>query len=283
MTIIRCFGALPFYLTSSAYLTNSFERGTHMTSRIRGISSAGIIGVIVVIAVVGVAVAYFGSDVFRTRANSTLTQFTQWTPENIAKDPVNYLNFCEEKAKGAIAKCKASEIAIAQKKAKIESMRDDARQKSTIGGTALDELKGLYKSAQESDTFPIKWKTIELDKDAAKRQILKLAGQTKSKSDLLVKLEAAIGQLRMQSAKLAEAKDAAQDQLAKIDTNREMLKVQEITDDIKNNLIAMKVAIETTVVGVANSEPGTISLDDLAAQSETVVDDSEFNKILNEK
>lgn len=254
-----------------------------MNSRFRGISSAGIIGAIVIVAAIVFAIAYFGSDVFRTKANTTLTQFTQWTPENIAKDPVNYLNFCEEQAKKAIEKCKASEIAIAQKRAKIESMRDDAKQKSTLGNTALEELKGLYKSAEEGNTYPIKWRNRDLDKETAKRQILAFASQTRTKQDLLVKLEAAIGQLRTQSTKLAEAKDAAQEQLAKIDTNREMLKVQEITDDIKNNLVAMKSAIETTVVGVANSEAGTLSLDDLASQSETVVDDSEFNKILNAK
>lgn len=253
------------------------------SSRMRGLSGAGIAGVVVVIAVIGLAVAYFGSDVFRTKANAQLTQFTQWTPENIAADPLNYLNFCEEKAKAALKKCDASKIAIAQKKAQIEGMLKDAKDKSSIGTKALDELKVLYKDADEKSAFPITWRTASLDKDAAKRQIIKLAGQIKSKNDLSKKLDGAVTQLQTQSKKLAEAKDSAEDQLVKIATNREMLKVQQITDNLKNDLVAMKGALETSIVGIENAEPGSISLDDLAAQSETTVDDSEFLKIMDAK
>ena len=254
-----------------------------MQTRSRGASTAGIIAVIAVLAIVGFLAAYFGSDVFRTKTNESMKQFSQWTPENIAKDPINYLNFCEEQAKAALQKCKASEIAIAQKKAKIESMRDDAKNATNVGTKALDELKVLYKDADEKSAFPLKWRNTELDKDAAKRQIMKLATQIKTKSELLTKLETAIGQLRTQSNKLAEAKDNANDQLAKIDSSREMLKVQAITDELKTNLVAMKGAIETSVVGLANTESGTLSLDDLAAQTEATVDDTEFNKILEGK
>ena len=254
-----------------------------MKSRIRGMSSAGIIVAIVVVAVVGFAIAYFGSDVFRTKANTTLTQFTQWTPENIAKDPVNYLNFCEEQANKALDKCKAGQIAIAKKQGEIDAMLKDAKDKSTLGTKALAELKEAYKSAEEGSSFPITWRNNVLDQDKAKRQIMKFARETKSATELSSKLQSAIEQLRVQSNKLAEAKDEAHDQLAKIKTNREMLKVQQITDDLKNNLVAMKSAIQTTVVGISSAEPGTLSLDDLAAQSESVVDDSDFLKIMNEK
>jgi len=249
----------------------------------RGVSTMGVVVAVAVVVIAGLAVAYFGSDVFRTRANAQLTQFTQWTPENIAKDPVNYLNFCEEQTNAALQKAKASEIAIAQKKSKIESMREEASGKSNVGSKALDELKVLYKAAEEKDEFPISWKGTKLDKDAARRQILKTAGEVKTKNELLTKLDAAINQLRVQSNKIAEARDNARDQLAKIDANREMLKVQQITDELKDNLIAMKAAIQTSVVGVSSTEAGALSLDDLAAQSETTVSDEDFNKVMNEK
>jgi Tfp pilus assembly protein PilE len=251
-----------------------------MQTHSRGITTVGVLVVVVVLAIIGFAIAYYGSDVFRTKAKASVQQFAEWTPENIAKDPLNYLNFCEEQAKGALEKCKASEIAIAQKKAKIESMRDEAKNSIAIGTKALDELTTLYKDADAKAAFPIKWKSTELDKELAKRQIMKLAGQIKSRRELLTKLESAIEQLRIQSNKLAEAKDNAKDQLVKIDTNREMLKVHAITDELKSNLVAMKAAIETSVVGLASSDAGSLSLDDLAAQAETAVDEAEFNKIL---
>ena len=251
----------------------------------RGLSTTGIVAGLVGLVVVVLVIVYFASDVWRTKADAALTQFTQWTPENIAKDPVNYLNFCETQTKAALEKCKASKIAIAQKKAKIESMRKEAADKQAIGDKALGELKVLYKTADESASagFPLKWQTKELSKDDAKRQVVKLDKDVKSKLQLISKLDGALVQLNVQSNKLAEAEDNAKEQLAKIDTNREMLKVQEITDSIKNNLVAMKGAIETSIVGINSTDSGTVSLDELAAQSEAAVNDADFNKILNEK
>jgi hypothetical protein len=249
----------------------------------RGVSTVGVIVIIVVLGAVGFAVAYFGSDVFRTKTDATLTQFTQWTPENIAKDPVNYLNFCEKQTKAAIDKCKASKIAIAQKKGKIDSMLKDASDKHSIGSKAIEELKVLYKQADEGNTFPLKWRTKDYTKDDARRQIMKLAGEIKTKGELKTKLESAITQLKTQEGKLANAEDDAKEQLAKIDANRELLKVQQITESLKENLVSMKGAIETSIVGIANTESTSLSLDDLAAGADATVSDADFNKILNEK
>jgi hypothetical protein len=245
-----------------------------------GVSIVGVVVGVFLVAVIAFAVMYFASDVFRTKANAKYKDFSQWTPENIAKDPVNYLNFCEEQTKTAIEKLKASEIAIAQKKGKIEEMRSDADQKITLGNKALDDLKVSYTAADKDNSFPLKWQNAELDKDAAKRQVLKLAGEIKSKTELLKRLDAAVLQLGAQANKVSEARDKAKDQLAKIDTDREMLKVQQITDELKDNLVAMKGAIETSVVGVASAETGSMSLEDLAVKSDTAVDEKEFNKIM---
>ena len=62
---------------------------------------------VVIAAVVGGL--YMFSDVFRTKANTQLTQWTEWTPENIAADPVNYLNFAEEQAKATLTKLEAAQ------------------------------------------------------------------------------------------------------------------------------------------------------------------------------
>jgi hypothetical protein len=248
-----------------------------------GVSTVGlVVGLVVLAAIVGGGL-YIYSDVFHTKANAAFDQFAHWTPENIAKDPVNYLNFCEEQTKAAVTKLKASEIAIAQKKASIQTMVDDAKTQVAGGKVALDELKAVYVKADADNKWPATWRTFTLEKDACKRQILKFAGEIKSKEDLLTKLDAAVAQLNVQSNKVQEARDKAGDQLAKITTNREMLKVQQITDDLKNNLVAMKGVIETSVVGVASGQTGAISLDDLAKQSQTTVDDSEFNKVMGTK
>ncbi len=244
----------------------------------RGISTIGmLIGLAIAVVVIGGGI-YLASDVWRTKANSAYDQFAKWTPENIAKDPTGYLNFCEEQTNKAVEKLKANEIAIAQKKAAIASMRDDAQGKVRVGNKALDELKSFYR--QTDTTWPVTWMSTSLDQDACKRQIMKFASETKSQSDLLNKLESALTTLSAQAVKVQEARDKAKEQLATIATNREMLKVQQITDELKNNLVAMKAVIETSVVGVASNESGSMSLSDLTAKSAGTVDETEFAKIM---
>ena len=249
----------------------------------RGFSIIGaIVGVVVLVAVV-LAGLYFFSDVFRTRMTSAYEGFAKWTPENIAKDPVNYLNFCEAQANTAVEKLKASRIAIAQKKAKIGSMREDAQNKLTVGNKALGELKTAYKQADADNSFPVKWADNTLDKDACKRQILRLAGEIKSKNDLVAMFDQAGKQLDVQSEKINDATDQASKQLASIQTNREMLKVQAITDDIKKQLVDMKGVLESSVVAVSTSTTGgSVSLDDLVAKSATAVDESKFDEVMKQ-
>lgn len=247
-----------------------------------GMSVVGIVVALLVAAGVAFVVVYMISAPMRTRTNAAYKNFAEWTPDNIAKDPVNYLNFCEAETQTAIQKLKASEIAIAQKRAQVEGMLQDNQNKVALGQKALDELKGLYKQADAAKQWPMTWRSAALDQDACKRQIVKFAGELRSKSDLIKKLGAATDQLKAQSGKVLEARDKAQEQLTQIATSREMLKVQQITDDLKDNLVAMKSVLQTSVLGVAAAEPGTISLDDLAATSEASVDETEFANIMKE-
>ena len=112
--------------------------------------------------------------------------------------------------------------------------------------------------------------------------MLRLAGEIESKTKLSKEYKAAGDQLRVQLTKVDDAFDRANEQLSKIKVNREKLAVQQITDDLKNNLVAMKSAIQTTIVDV-DSQGGTLSLDDLAARSEAAVDDSKFDEIMKKK
>ena len=253
-----------------------------MNSSRQGASPVAVIVGLIVLAAIAFGVFYFTSDPVRTKTKAAYKQFSEWTPENIAKDPLNYLNFCEEQTKGALDKMKATEIAIAQKKAKLESLRSESQEKITLGKKALDELKAEYKKRETSNEWPLTWRSNSLDKDACKRQIMRFASEVKSKDELVKKYDQATTQLGAQAKKVQEARDTAQQQLAKIDANREMLKVQQITDDLKNSLVSMKAAIEQSVVGVASAETGSLSLEDLSAQTQATVNEDEFSKIMKE-
>ena len=250
----------------------------------RGASSVAIIvGLVVVLVVVG-AGAYFLSAPFRTKTQQAYKQFSEWTPENIAKDPVNYLNFAEAQTQAAMEQLKASEISVAMRKSKLEAMKEEAAQKVATGSKVLGELKQLYKEAEATDAFPVKYQNQDRDKTWMQRNILSVNQQVEAQTQLRDRVTSGIETLNAQVNKILEQRGKCEQQLATIATNREMLKVQEITDELKNQLVELNGVLQSTVVASAAAADSSadINIANLAAQSETQVDLGEFDKVMKE-
>lgn len=248
----------------------------------RGSSLVAIIVVVVVLAAVVLGGLYFFSDVFRTKADAAWAELAKWTPENIAKDPVGYLNYCETELKKEQVKLQASEIAVSQTRGKFEAAVTDAKGVVATGKKSLDELKAAYTAADAAKSFPIKWTDRTLDQDQAKKQIIRLDREIKSKTATIDSYENSIKTLDVHKGKIQDAKDKASEQLTAIQTGREQLKIKAITDDLKNQFVAMKGVLQTSVIGVADQK-STISLDDIAAKAETSVNEEDFAKIMGSK
>ncbi len=247
----------------------------------RGIGTSAVIMIIIAVVVIGGGIAYFGSDVWRTRMNVAYDSFAHWTPENIAKDPVNYLHFCEEQTKEAMVKLEASRISVNQQIGRLKSLEEEAKNKSRVGNKALEDLRTQYKDATTNDTWPIQYGGVDRDEDWCKRQIMSLFGEVQSQDKLIDKLDSGLKQLDVQKTKISDQKVQAQQQLSQIQTNREMLKVQQITDDLKSQLVDMKSLIASTV-DAADDAGAVLSLDQITAAAETTVDESKFQEILNQ-
>jgi len=237
---------------------------------------------IVVLAIVVVAFAawYFISDPFRTKVDATADQWTKWTPENIAADPENYLNFCETETKEALNDLKASKIRIAQSKGTLQTMKQDASGKAAVGDKALVELKEAYVKADAGNVWPVKWREFSGDKAWCQKQIVTFYKQTEGQRTLAQKAEAGLAKLDAQQGKIQDAEIDANNQLQEITTSRELLKVQKITGDLQNRLVNMRAALQATVNTAAETENTVISLDQLQTDSAPLVDNVEFDKIM---
>ncbi len=250
-----------------------------MGCRRPGIAALKAVAVIAAIVVAAGVVLYFTSDVFSTRVDARIDQLAHWTPQNIAKDPENYLNFCEKQARRALDDLKANEISIAQSRARLEGMRKDATEKIAAGVKALDELKELYRATEAAGSWPAGWQGQPRDRDWTRRQVVSLARQIDGQKALLEKVEAGLKKLDAQVLRVQDARAKAAEQLAEIAGSREMLKVQKITDDLTARLVNMKGMLEATI-STASETSGIISLDQLAAESAAVVSDEEFDKVM---
>lgn len=240
--------------------------------------SAQVIVIVLLVIVAVVGVLYFTSDVFKTKIDAAADQYAHWTPENIAKDPENYLNFCETEANRALENLKASKIRVAQNRASLEVTSKDAADKISLGGKALAELKQLFTSTA-SNAWPVTWQGAPREQDWVKRQIVSFARQTAAQEQLKTKVEAGLRQLDNQVTKIEEASSQASEQLSQIKTSRDMLKVEKITADLSKQLVNIGATLKATI-NTASESTGTITLDQLKAESATTVDESEFRKIM---
>lgn len=252
-----------------------------MTERKQGSAQTAfmvIVGLVVAAAVV-VGVMYFTSDVYRTRIKSAANQYAHWTPENIAKDTENYLNFCEEQANKALLDLKASEISIAQNRGKLEMMLQESTAKITVGDKAMGELKELYTKTDGANAWPTEWQGQKRDKDWMKRQIVMLSKQVDGQKNIKTKAQDAMKKLDLQVTRVQTARSQTQEQITEIKTGREILKVQKITDELTDRLVSIKAVLQATI-STASESTGTISLEQLATEAGTVVDEGEFDKIM---
>ena len=243
--------------------------------------STKIILAVALLAVAGLAVYYFTSDVGRTRINEAGKQYAKWTPDNIAKDPENYLNFCEEECNAALLKLKASEIEVAQNRGSLEAMAAAAKNKVAAGTKGLTELKGLYTQAEKDAKFPMTWNGKSYTQEAAKRDIVGLFRQVEAQKSVAAKAESGVQRLDGQVARIQDGRAKAQEQLQEITSSRALLKVNKITQELTQRLTSIGAAVQSTV-GIATDSSAPVSIDQLAEQQSTVVDDGEFSKIMGQ-
>jgi len=251
------------------------------TNRAGSVTTIGMV-ILALVVVLG-AVWYFTSDVGRTKMNAAADQYMHWTPENIAKDPINYLNFCEEETKNAVQQLKADEISVAQSQGKLQAMREDAANKVAVADKALPELKALWeKNNADATAWPVTWHGQSLDRDGFKRQMVSLFHEQQTQQNLLAKVDDGMAKLNAQTGKIADARAQAQEQLSEISANRELLKVQNLTNDLTDKLVAMKSALQATVATAKESNGSTVSLEQLTAESGAAApSDTDFDKMIS--
>ena len=247
----------------------------------QGVSTIGIVIGVVVLLLAGGVVWYMVSDPFSTRVNNAAEQMTKWTPENIAKDPKGYLDFCQQQTEKALEGLKADEIRLAQSKGKLEQMRDEADKQIQAGEKVLKELVPAYSTAKESNSFPISFRNNNLNQEQARKQIGTLDRQVENQKTLKGKAEAGLRKLEAEAGKIDDLRTKAKEQLAEIDYNRQLLNANKLSEDLKTRLVNMQGAIAATVNAAASTD-GTVSLSELTAeQGSAPADDKAIDAALS--
>jgi len=239
---------------------------------------------LVCLAVAGLGGLYFFSDVFRSKIDRQITELTEWTTDNIAEDPLGYLQFCENETKDAKEGLISQERALDRKRTELLARRDQAQARIDAGDPALDQLVELYQGAQTSGEWPVQFNGSDLDEATVREQIIATNDQLISERGVLEACDARMGEIDGMLATVRESKRDADRTLQQIATNRDIIEIDELSEGTVEEFASLGRDVESVMtVRNAGTSPELFSLDDLVAEAEADVRDQEFESILTSR
>ena len=248
----------------------------------RGSSSVGIVVGLVVLALVAGGIWFFVSKPFQTNVKQAYNQATQWTPENIKKDPVGYLTWALDEVGKTEGKLQASELSLRTKKNATARALEKHTADNSQYEKRLSEFKDAYSKAAEEKKWPTRVRGAEFDEMGLKRKIVECNDKIKNTASLVEtysKTDKVIGdKLGEIEGKLAEV-----DKLEnKLSTNMEIAKVNQSVDDIGAIGDQLNAIVDTSSALAKTAEEGTNVADMIKPSGDARVDD-EFSKIMGKK
>jgi len=112
-----------------------------------------LLAALLILATLAGGVLYYTSDVFRPKVDRFVDEWTKWTPENIAKDPKNYLTFALSELDKIEGKLKAHRISLRSRLGDAEGQLTVARVTVKANAAVLERYKDAYKVADR--TYPV--------------------------------------------------------------------------------------------------------------------------------
>lgn len=177
-----------------------------------------LIAALLILATLAGGVLYIQSDVFRTKADLMVDNWTKWTPENITRDPKGYLTFAVTELEKIQRTLDAHKIDLTvradltQQKLKGESLNLQASLQT------LDRLKGVYRASAK--TFPVSVEGQSLTEDGFQERVVevdRLVEMYKENTERLTRhvahLKSEISRCEQESKKLTEKRQYVQQRL----------------------------------------------------------------------
>ena len=236
----------------------------------RGLSSSGLVLSLVGAVVVVGGGAYLLSDVWRTKIKAEYKNMTEWTPERQAEDPVNFLNFCEEKVVEAKKKLTVEKSTIIRLRVAESDKKETAEKAIADGLKALKILKEARDNGDSSNTWPITLK----NKTLTREQLLDSANVAfhvveRNKKNLAT-AGSNLSKLDQQEKKISELIVKAEDKLSEIKRKRSKISVDKAASDIKDELAGLGAGVESVLVSSDEDYSSTISIEELVGDDGTV-------------
>lgn len=245
----------------------------------RGASTLTVVIGLIALMFVSLGAYFVVSKPFSTRVRSSYRQATEWTAENIQKDPVGYLTWALSEVDKTEQRLQAGVLGLKTKKnAAVRALeRDQADQ--TEYGKLLDEFKDAYLSASSSNSWPVTVRNASFEENALKRKIVEANDKLKSLSSLVETyaktknvIDRKLTELDGELAGVVKLKN-------KLTTNLEIAKVNASVEGIDSIGDQLNAIVDASEALVSTAEEG-VDVEELIKPTGDQRVEDEFAKIM---
>lgn len=239
------------------------------------------VAIVLALVLVGIGIYYVMSDPFKAKVDEAISQTTEWTPENIADRPQDYIRWATTESQQVLESTKAREVAIAQLEGTWQARAEQLADASRVGQEALGELKQLYRDAEASGNWEVEWRnrTVSGENDL-KRQIIALHNEIEQNEALHEQYQEGVQRLANMKEKVKDVRFKAQETIKNLQYALEEAKLEEADATFDEDLVAINSTLD--VLRSESTEIGTVDLDTLVKEEEATVDEAAFAEIMGD-
>jgi DNA repair exonuclease SbcCD ATPase subunit len=208
-------------------------------------------------------------------------QATEWTPENIQKDPVGYLTWALEQCEKSEQKLAASKLSLKSKKNQIDRSLTANQAELSDYSKLLQEAKAVYKEAKAENKWPASLRGRSFEEAALKGKIVEAHDKVKNLEGLVQTYSQSQAVIDRRLTEIEQKVTEVNKLRNKLSTDLEVAKVKQSVEGIGEISDKLGAIMDTTSALVSSSAEAT-SLEDLVKPTGQQRVDNEFDKIMGE-
>jgi hypothetical protein len=247
----------------------------------RGNRGSGLIVGIIALVVVAAIVFYFISDPFKAKVNEQVRQATKWTPENIQKDPVGYLQWALDECNSSKDMLEAREIGLRSQLKKFEMAHQEKSAQLANDTKLVEEAKDAYTKASGGGGWPVEFRGRNIDEATMKRLIVEGARRRDQFAKQVDTYAMARGKVEKKLAQVQKMLDDVRLLRTKLESDIEIAKVNKTVDGIEG-ITDQLTDIISTSHALAAQESDMNLLDELSTPTADQALEDDFTAIMGE-
>lgn len=180
------------------------------------------------------------SDAFRARVFSAVQEFRKWSPERIQQDPRGYLASAGSRSEELLGRLTDKEVLLSLQDDELELRRADAAAGVQVVSAPLEQLKAIFRRAEESDEWPVLWEGMLRHREWVQEQIVLLHHQLEDQRRRLGQVAKKADPFESQLTRIRNARQACEQQLQRVGALYEIVDSGEVSEQIVEQLSAME-------------------------------------------